>query len=45
MSIQDNMDNIRNMELLAYLSKQISGLKINFQKSEVVMVMHDDEKG
>lgn len=43
--MQDNVEEVRNMKLLLYLFEQMSGLKNNFEKSEILMVMHDDDKG
>ena len=34
----------RNMKLLLYLYEMMSGLKINFEKSEVLLINGDDEK-
>lgn len=43
--LQDDPDSARNLKLLLYLFEQMSGLKVNFQKSEMLMVLQDDEKG
>lgn len=43
--MQGRVEKVRNMKLLLYLFEQMSGLKINFMKSEVLMVLHDDERG
>lgn len=37
-------DSARNMKLLLYLFEGITGLKINFYKSEVMIVMEDSDK-
>jgi len=42
--LKDNMDNARNMKLLLYIYEMMSGLKINFTKSEVLLINGDDEK-
>jgi hypothetical protein len=42
--IQDDMEQIIHMKLILYMFEAMSGLKINFQKSEIMMVLHDDEK-
>jgi len=36
------MDNARNMKLLLYLYELMSGLKINFAKSEITTIHGDD---
>jgi hypothetical protein len=33
----------RNMKLLLYLYEMMAGLKINFNKSEIVMINGDDD--
>jgi len=43
--LKDNMDNARNMKLLLYIYETMSGLKINFIKSEVLLINGDDVKG
>ena len=43
--MQDEVEGVRNMNLLLYLFEQMLGLKINFQKSEVIMVMRVEDKG
>jgi hypothetical protein len=35
----------RNMKLLPFLYKIMSGLKINFNKSEVIIILGDEERG
>lgn len=42
--LQDADTIAQNAKLLLYLFENMSGLKINFSKSEVIMVSHDDEK-
>jgi hypothetical protein len=42
--IQDNEEQAANLKLLLYFYENMSGLKINFSKSEVVMVSQDDAK-
>ena len=42
--LQDTQDNARNMKLLLYLYENMSGLKINFNKSEIIMISKDDQK-
>ena len=42
--IKDNIDTARNMELLLYLYEMMSILKINFSKSEVLLINGDEEK-
>jgi hypothetical protein len=42
--IQDDMEQIIHVKLILYMFEAMSGLKINFQKSEIMMVLHDDEK-
>lgn len=42
--VQDDVDQVRQLKLILYLFEAISGLKINFLKSEVMMVIEDDEK-
>ena len=38
------MDMARNMKLLLYLYEMMSGLKINFSKSEVLLIHGDQTK-
>jgi hypothetical protein len=38
------MDNARNVKLLIYLYEMMSWLKINFTKSEVILIHGDEEK-
>jgi hypothetical protein len=42
--IQDDMEQARNLKLLLYLFEAMSGLKINFDKSEIMLIMPDDSK-
>jgi hypothetical protein len=42
--IQDDMEQIIHMKLILYMFEAMSGLKINFLKSEIMMILHDDEK-
>lgn len=42
--LKDDMDMARNMKLLLYLYEMMSGLKINFEKSEVILIHGDDDK-
>jgi len=42
--LKDEVEVARNTKLLLYLFEEMSGLKINFDKSEVVMVKDDDQK-
>ena len=43
--IQDNIEQATHLKLILYLFEAMSGLKINFDKSEVMMVLEDGEKG
>jgi hypothetical protein len=42
--IQDDITSAINLKLVLYLFEAMSGLKINFEKSEVLLVQPDDEK-
>jgi hypothetical protein len=42
--IQDDKEQASHLKLLLYLYEEMSGLKINFAKSEVIMVSQDDSK-
>ena len=42
--LKDSRENAQNMKLLLYLYENMSGLKINFDKSEVIMVSQDPQK-
>jgi hypothetical protein len=41
MCLEDDLLKARNVKILLYLFEQMSGLKINFEKSEVIMVGGD----
>jgi hypothetical protein len=41
--LQDNIDKARYVKLLLYVYEQMSGLKINFEKSEVIVIGNDNE--
>jgi hypothetical protein len=41
--LDHDFEKARNMKLLLYLYEQMSGLKINFEKSEVLLLACDDE--
>jgi hypothetical protein len=38
------MESARNLKLLLYIFESVSGLKNNFEKSEVLLVQPDDDK-
>jgi hypothetical protein len=42
--IQDDLEQARNLKLLLYIFEAISGLKINFEKSQVMLILVDDVK-
>ena len=42
--IQDDLEVAQNLKLLLYLYEGMSGLKINFNKSEVIMISQHNEK-
>jgi hypothetical protein len=42
--IQDNKDQATNLKFLLYLYESMSGLKINLNKSEAIIVSHDMNK-
>ena len=42
--LQDDGDSAQNMKFLLYIFEQMSGLKINFDKSEVIMISQDENK-
>jgi hypothetical protein len=44
MCLKDDIDNARNMKFLLYLYEMMSGLKINFSKSEVIVINGDNDK-
>jgi len=42
--VQDDLETAQNLKLLLYLYESMPGLKINFDKSEVIMISHDSRK-
>ena len=40
--LQNDMTKARNMKLLLYFYEMMSGFKINFSKSEIIMIHGDD---
>jgi hypothetical protein len=42
MCLEDNMDKARNVKLSLYLFEQMTGLKINFDKSEIILIGGDN---
>ena len=42
--VQDDVEQVRHLKLILYMFEAMSGLKINFLKSEVLMVIEDEEK-
>ena len=42
--VQDDVEQIRHLKLILYMFEAMSGLKINFLKSEVMMVLEDNDK-
>jgi hypothetical protein len=42
--IQDDVEGARNLKLLLYIFEIMSGLKINFEKSETMLVLDDRDK-
>jgi hypothetical protein len=42
--IKDDIECARNLKLLLYTFESMSGLKINFEKSEVLLVQDDEEE-
>jgi len=42
--IQDDLEVAQNLKLLLYLYENMSGLKINFNKSEVIMISQDSDQ-
>jgi hypothetical protein len=42
MCLEDNMEKARNAKLMLYLFEQMSGLKINFDKSEIILIGGDN---
>jgi hypothetical protein len=43
--LKHDVEGTRNMKLLLYMYEMMAGLKINFNKSEVVMINDDDNWG
>jgi hypothetical protein len=43
--MKHDIEGARNMKLLLYMYEIMAGLKINFNKSEVVMINNDNSKG
>jgi hypothetical protein len=41
--LEDNVQKARHVKLLLYLYEQMSGLKINFEKSEILLIGGDNE--
>ena len=44
MCLQDDREQAAHLKFLLYLYESMSGLKINFNKSEVIMISQDDSK-
>ena len=42
--IKDDIEMAKNLKLLLYLYELMSGLKINFDKSEIILIHGDDDK-
>ena len=42
-SLKNDFEKARNMKLLLYLYEVMSGLKINFSKSEIILVNGDND--
>jgi hypothetical protein len=42
--LEDDTETVRNMKLLLYIYEKMSGLKIDFDKSEIIMVSSDEQK-
>jgi Flp pilus assembly CpaE family ATPase len=42
--IQHDLEQAKNLKLLLYLFEAMSGLKINSEKSEVMLILDDDNK-
>jgi hypothetical protein len=42
--IQDDLSGARNLKLLLYIFEVMSGLKINFEKSEIMLVLDEPDK-
>jgi hypothetical protein len=43
MCLQHSMEKTVRVKLLLYIYEQMSGLKINFEKSEIILIMGDNE--
>jgi hypothetical protein len=43
MCLQHSMENAVNVKLLLYIYEQMTGLKINFEKSEIILIGGDNE--
>ena len=43
--LKHDLDGARNMKMLLYLFEMLSGLKINFNKSEILMINDEDDWG
>ena len=43
-TIQDDLEMAQNLKWLLYLYESMSGLKINFNKSEVIMISQNHDK-
>jgi hypothetical protein len=43
MHLQNDLEKARNVKLLLYIFEHMSGLKINFEKSELILVGGDNE--
>jgi hypothetical protein len=39
---EDNIKKARNVKLMLYIYEQMAGLKINFEKSEIVLIGGDN---
>lgn len=42
--IQDEMESVQNMKILLCIFERMTGLKIKFDKSEALMISHDEQK-
>jgi hypothetical protein len=42
--MEENQETTRNIKILLYIYEKMPGLKINFDKSEIVMTSMDEEK-
>jgi hypothetical protein len=42
MCLKDNMEKARNVKLMLYLFEHMSGLKINFENSEIILIGGDN---